>query len=132
MDELIIIIVFVSLAFLMVVSFIVDREKSISADLMHTFDQTSILIDAIEEAISTNPEELNKYYHDLYELLKDDTLINGIRHLSDAQKIKYLLHKQVELYSLYKKIIREIPISKGGDLDDTKKYDAEEQHQENN
>ena len=57
MDELIIIIFFILLAFLMVFSFIADRRESISADLMHTFDQTSILIDAIEEAISTNPEE---------------------------------------------------------------------------
>ncbi len=132
MDELIIIIFFILLGFLILISFIADREKSISADLVHTFDQTSILIDAIEEAISTNPEELNKYYHDLYELLKDDTLINGIRHLSDAQKIKYLLRKQTDLYSLYKKIIREIPISKGGEFDDSKKYNVEEQHQENN
>ena len=132
MDELIIIIFFILLAFLMVFSFIADRRESISADLIHTFDQTSILIDAIEEAISTNPEELNKYYHDLYELLKDDTLKSGIQHLSDSQKIKYLLRKQIELYSLYKKIIREIPISKGGDFDDTEKYDVEEQYQENN
>ena len=98
MDELIIIIFFILLAFLMVFSFIADRRESISADLMHTFDQTSILIDAIEDAISTNPEELNKYYHDLYELLKDDTLKSGIQHLSDSQKIKYLLRKQIEFY----------------------------------
>ena len=62
MDELIIIIFSILLAFLMVFSFIADRRELISADLMHAFDQTSILIDAIEDAISTNPEELNKYY----------------------------------------------------------------------
>ena len=62
MDELIIIIFSILLAFLMVFSFIADRRELISADLMHTFDQMSILIDAIEDAISTNPEELNKYY----------------------------------------------------------------------
>lgn len=132
MVDLLIIIFFIILAILILFAFILDRNTSISEELEHNFEQVTILIDAIEEAISINPEELSKYYQDLYDLLKNNIVINGKYHLSDTQKIKCLLQKQVDLHNLYKKIIREIPISKGGEFDDSKKYDVEEQHQENN